>query len=424
MKHSVEELQLANGAKGLLINIRGASVVATRVQFRAGLRYAKTPDLAEIAHVVEHLSFGANAKYHDEQAYESEFTKNGAYHNAWTSDYSVVYETECANFEWARILELKRLAICEPRFNEEELKSEKSNIRSELIGYENDYYRLLWSRLQQQIGEKTQNLSERLKTLPNIELKDIREHYRRTHTLNNMRFIIAGDFLRADKRQLRDLLEAWNLKPGERLEIPIDELSSSDAYLIRRKDATNITFGFTWATPRALESSELQAMACLNHILTGTMSSKIFGNARKKGLLYSMYSSTSNAPVMTSWDFDGEVEVENAEAVFELILKEFVKVLNGDVRPEDLEAARNYQLGRFQMSAQTVGQIADSYSEAYFKNDHILDFDSIPTLVKSVSKSDLVNLAREFVGSGIHSLTAVGSCEKSLITSLNNYLEF
>ena len=30
----------------------------------------------------------------DEQAFEAEFTKNGAYHNAWTSDVSVCYETE------------------------------------------------------------------------------------------------------------------------------------------------------------------------------------------------------------------------------------------------------------------------------------------------------------------------------------------
>ena len=102
----------------MLIDIPTASVMDTRVQFRAGIRYAKRPELYEIAHVVEHLSFGANAKYHSEAAYEAEFTKNGAYHNAWTSDFSVCYETECADFEWDRILDLKRIAITSPRFVE------------------------------------------------------------------------------------------------------------------------------------------------------------------------------------------------------------------------------------------------------------------------------------------------------------------
>ena len=424
MKHTVEELRLKNGARGLLINVKGANVVSTRVQFRAGLRYAKNPDLAEIAHVVEHLSFGANSKYKDEQAYEADFTKNGAYHNAWTSDYSVVYETECADFEWERILELKRLAICEPRFNEEELKSEKANIRAELTGYENDYYRLLWPKLQQQIGQSVPTLPERIKTLSNIELKDIREHYRRTHTLNNMRFIIAGDFSRRERKKINEIFNSWNLKPGSRLEMPYDEFSTSDPYLIRRKDAANITFGFSWLTPRNLTPAEIQAMACLNHILTGTMSSRIFGAARKKGLLYTMYSSINAEPENTTWDFEGEVNFENAENFFELFLKEFVKILNGEISLPDIEAAKSYQLGRFKMSAQTVSQIADFYADEYFKTDEIANFNKITNLVKNVKKSDLVDLAREFTGSGIQSLVAVSSCEKSLITSLNNYLSF
>ena len=163
-----------------------------KVHFRAGIRYAKRPEVYEIAHVVEHLAFGANAKYKDEQEFEADFTKNGAYHNAWTSDITVCYESECADFEWDRIMELQRIAITEPKFNDEELRSEKSNIRAELTGYLNDYARLLWPRLQQAVGENTPNLQERLKTINNIELKDIREHYRRTHTSKNMRFIFAG----------------------------------------------------------------------------------------------------------------------------------------------------------------------------------------------------------------------------------------
>ena len=167
MKHSVEEITLKNGAKGLLINIPGASVMSTRIQFRAGMIYSRNKNVYEIPHLVEHLAFGANAKYKDEQAFEAEFTKNGAYHNAWTSDISVCYETECADFEWERIMELQQVSICEPRFNEEELKSEKANVRSELTGYMNDYYRLLWPRVQQAVGEDILDLPERIKTISN-----------------------------------------------------------------------------------------------------------------------------------------------------------------------------------------------------------------------------------------------------------------
>jgi len=423
MKHSVEEIQLRNGARGLLIDIPGASVMATRIQFRAGMMYAKNHEIYELPHLVEHLAFGANAKYKDEQEFEAEFTKNGAYHNAWTSDISVCYETECADFEWDRIMELQKLSIAEPRFNEEELKSEKSNVRSELTGYMNDYYRLLWPRVQQAVGEDVLDLPERLKTISNIELKDIREHYRRTHTAKNMMFIIAGK-IRGRKHKIIHELEAWPLKEGEKFEIPYADLHSTEMVAIRRKDASNITFGFSLVTPRHLSSKEVFAMNCLNHILNGTMNSRIFGVARKRGLVYGMGSAIASNAHSTYWDCDGEVNEENAEALFSLIQTELVRALNGEVSDKDFEAAKQYALGRFQMGAQTVGQIADYYAENYFVNEAVDKYDNMPNIIKSIDKAKMIELAREFAGSGIKGFATVSSVEKAVISSLETKLNF
>ena len=108
MKHTVEEVRLKNGARGLLIDVPDATVMSFQVQFRAGNRYVLDKDIYETAHIMEHMAFGANEKFRSEHNYEQEFTKNGAYHNAYTSDYSMVYEAICADFEWDRILELQR----------------------------------------------------------------------------------------------------------------------------------------------------------------------------------------------------------------------------------------------------------------------------------------------------------------------------
>ncbi len=423
MKHAVEEVTLKNGARGLLIDIPGASVMATRIQFRAGMLYAKDKHVYEIPHLVEHLAFGANAKFKDEQAFEAEFTKNGAYHNAWTSDISVCYETECADFEWERIMDLQRVSITEPRFNEEELKSEKSNVRSELTGYMNDYYRLLWPRVQQAVGEEILDLAARRETIPNIKLKDIREHYRRTHTAKNMMFIIAGR-IRGRKHKILKMLEVWNLKEGEKFEIPMTDLHSSEAVSIRRKDASNITFGFSLITPRHLEPNEVFAMSCLNHILNGTTNSRIFGTARKRGLVYGMGSSIASNAHNSYWDFDGEVNIENAEALFELIQMELMRTLNGEISDKDFEAAKSYALGRFQMGAQTVGQIADYYAEGYFTNESIERYDDMPNLIKGIDKFKMIELAREFAGSGIRGFAAVSSVEKAVINELESRLNF
>ncbi len=423
MKHSVEEVQLKNGAKGLLIDIPGATVMATRIEFRAGMLYAKNKDVYELPHVVEHLAFGANAKYKNEQEFEAEFTKNGAYHNAWTSDVSVCYETECADFEWDRIMELQRLSICEPKFNEEELKSEKANVKSELTGYMNDYYRLLWPRVQQAVGEDVLDLAQRRDTIANIDLRDIREHYRRTHTAKNMLFVIAGK-MKGRRKEIIRKLEEWPLKEGEKFEMPFADLHAGEAVSIRRKDASNITFGFSLVTPRHLSADEAFTMSCLNHILNGTTNSKIFGTARKRGLVYGMGSSLANNARSTYWDFDGEVNVENAEELFLLIQEEMMKALNGEITEADFEAAKSYALGRFQMGAQTVGQIADYYAENYFVNEEIERYDSMPELIKRIDRTRMIDLAREFAGSGIKGFATVSSVEKAFISGLETKLNF
>ena len=137
-----------------------------------------------------------------------------------------------------------------------------------------------------------------------------------------------------------------------------------------------------------------------------------------------MGSSIASNATNTYWDFDGEVNLENAEALFDLMSVEIAKVLNGEVLDKDFEAAKSYALGRFQMGAQTVGQIADYYAEGYFTNETVLKYDNMPNLIREIDKFKMVELAREFAGSGIKGFAAVSSTEKAVITDLESRLSF
>ncbi len=417
MKHSIEEVHLKNGAHGLLIDALSAGVMNFRIIFRAGNKFVKKPEIYEVAHLMEHMAFGRNAEFKDEQAYESEFTKNGAYHNAWTSDYFIAYEAECADFEWQRILQLQELAIAKPKFNEEELASEKGNVRSELTGYQNDYSRLIWPKLQQELGDKVLTYGERLKTINNIELKDVREHHRRTHTAANMQFIITGN-LRGRKRKIIQMLEAWDLRPGEKFEMPISVYTGTAPVLIRRKDAANVCFGFSFVIPRSLDIKEQYAMSCLNHILNGTMSSKIFGAARRRGIVYGIGSNTDYDKWSSTWDFDGEVNHENAAELFDLIAVELAKVINGDISEAEINAGKTYALGRHQMLAQTADQISMYYMRDFITTNTYEPMVEAPKMIEGIDKSTIVGLAREFMQSGISGLAAVGNMNKSVVDEL------
>ncbi len=422
MRHTVEEIKLKNGARGLLVDVPDATVMSSQFHFRAGDRYVHDRSIYETAHVMEHMAFGANEKFRSEHAYEQEFTKNGAYHNAFTSNYAMVYEAACADFEWDRILDLQRLAITTPKFNNKELEAEKGNVRSELTGYLNNHNRVMWPRVQQALGEDILTYNQRLKTISAITLQDVKEHHRRTHTLNNLRFVIAGK-LKGRKRRIREILESWQLEPGERFAIPNNDLHKANPVLIRRKEASNLNFGWSLSVPRELSDSENDAMGCLDHILTGTMSSKIFGAARKRGLAYGMFSDTSVGFYDSAWDFGGQVNLDTAEDLFDIMVRELKKVLSGNIEPEDIESAKSYALGRYQMGAQTVAQISGFYTSRYFADDVVKNYDKVPADILAVNQEQMVETAREFFKADTWVLAGVSSGEREMLLKLQDKLE-
>jgi len=421
LKHTVEEVKLPSGARGLLIDIPGATVMSFQFQFRAGNRYVRSRDIYETAHVMEHMAFGANALFKSEHDYEAEFTKNGAYHNAYTSDLSMVYVADCADFEWERILALQRVAICEPKFNQSELEAEKGNVKSELTGYLNNHNRVLWPKIQQLLGEDVYTFWQRLQTIQNVSLADIREHHKRTHTAKNMCFVIAGK-LQGRKSEIKRQLAEWELPEGERFEVPRDILTSANPTLIRRKEASNLTFGWSLTLPRELTDDEAEAMNILDHILTGTMHSRIYGAARKKGLAYGVFSDTSVGFHDSSWDFGGQVNLDTANGLFDIIVREMKYVMDGKVTEDELSAAKSYALGRYQMGAQTVAQISNFYTGRYFADGVVKEYEKVPDSIRKTNREQMIETAREFIASDAWVLAGVSSGEKSEIVELNDKL--
>ncbi len=421
MQHTTTEVRLKNGARGLLVDVPGASVMSFQFQFRAGNRYVAAKDIYETAHIMEHMAFGANAKFRNQDEFEAQFTKNGAYHNAYTSDLSMVYVADCADFEWERIFELQRVAICQPRFNNEELEAEKGNVKSELTGYLNNHNRVLWPKIQQLIGEEVYTYWQRLQTIPNVSLRDIKHHHKRTHTSDNMRFVIAGQ-LHGRKTQIQAMLEEWELPRGERFDVPRDALERANPALIRRKEASNITFGWSLTLPRNLTDDESSAMDCLNHILTGTLHSRIFGAARKKGLTYDIFSDTSVGVHDSSWDFGGAANHDTIGRLFDIIVREVRAVIDGKLTETEIDAAKSYALGRHQMGAQTVAQISNFYSGRYFSDGVVKEYDRVPDEIRTITRERILTTAHEFILSDTWALAGVSSGEKQDIVAIGDKL--
>ena len=421
MKHTVEEVSLKNGAKGLLIHVSDATVMNVYINFRAG-EYLVDHKKWETPHLMEHILLGANDDFPRARDFQAEVEKNGAYSNASTDVYDIVYELECADFEWERVTRLLRTAIDKPLFLQEEFDAEFGNVREELAARANNHYRQLGAESRKAYGLASETDKTRLDLMENVTLDDVREHYRRTHTTDNMRFVIAGNI---DKRReaVIQLLEEMQLPRGERFIMP-DEMvrTLKKPVCIPNKTVDTLYFYIDTFLGRRLEERELDALSLVNALLTETLYSKILGTAREKGLVYGMSSGFQQVKLSSNLWFGSQVSVANAPALFDIIVEQLGNLFRGELAEADIAAAQAYAIGRYQRSAQTVASTAGGYTGRYFFDDYIDDYYAIPERIQSVKKQDIVDATRAMFADGIGGLGIYGATTPKLADELNNQL--
>ncbi len=425
MKHTTSELVLDNGARGLVVNVPEATVMSFQINFRAG-EYLVERDKWETPHIMEHMLLGANKHIPKARAFQAEFEKNGAYCNASTGTYDIIYESECADFEWQRIADWLMIAITQPLFLEDEFKAEFGNVREELTARSNNHFRHLSLALREAFGFYAVTDQERLKLMKNVTLDDIREHYRSTHVTSNMRFVIAGNVTPSRLKHIKELFGNTTLAKGRGRRALPKEVPTDLAKPLSIKNTTvdNYYFYFDTFLKRRMEDHELAAMSLLNSMLTETLYSRILGSARERGLVYSMSSGINSELHSTNWWFGAQVRPDNAEALFNIMVTELRGIFNGNLTREEIDAAKQYRLGRYQRGAQTVAGIGGSYAGRYFFDDFIEDYYAIPARINAITKRQIVDGAKDLFEEGVWGLGVLGNPDplelERLTTQLNH----
>jgi len=190
-------------------------------------------------------------------------------------------------------------------------------------------------------------------------------------------------------------------------------VNAAPPVLLKRADQENSNFGIVMVIRRHLSTDDLVAMAALNHILTGTMHSRIWGKARADGICYGM-GSNSNIDLdgTSSWEFYGQVRPENADALYSLIVKEIKRVAAGDISEHELDETKQFLKGDYQMRGQTVGALAGWYGGDYFFDGTIDPITDADKRILAITRERMVALTQEFLAEGVWALGEIGNVKK------------
>ena len=400
MKHQLTPITLKSGARGLLIDIPGSTVVDMEFTFLSGFDFVE-PKKYEVAHSMEHMIFGANDYFKSSTAFSRELGLNGAYHNAYTSSFLNGYVAEAPEFEWERVMRIFWQGLTTPKFLRREFVTEQETINEELHSkLENHGLTLDVAMVKSMGDDHLQDYRTRIKLLPNITPADLKRHHELSHTAANLRFIVAGN-LRGKKQPLTKLLERYTRDlpgKGERKKVAQAKLIQPLGPIkVRRAGADKIYFDLKSACYGELNERELIALGLLSYILTGAWDSRLFGKGRRKGLLYGIACHGGSAQGASGLSISGTVVPSKSAKMFSFMSEELIKLKTYGIREAELKRAKQYAIGNFQISHQTPQTLVNWYSR-YFIEDDYFDFDRRPAAISAITKKDVNDLIERFYG--------------------------
>lgn len=154
----------------------------------------------------------------------------------------------------------------------------------------------------------------------------------------------------------------------------------------------------------------------LNTVLGGGMSSRLFQEIReKRGRAYSVYSFLASYKDVGYLGIYAGTSLEWVEEVVDLILREVRRLAAGGIGEEELQRAKNQLIGNTILGLET----SDSWMSHIAKNEiyfgKTISLEDISQGVRSVSRTDIVELASAILQPDGMALTLLGDVDKKIL---------
>jgi len=289
--------------------------------------------------------------------------------------------------------------IREPSFDKEEMEKRRRLILASIQQQEDDLGRLVFKLFRKTLYEKHPYRMDTLGTPDSIRRltqKDLKEYYQRIVIPENMILTVVGDVDRkqvlvAVKKGFGDLKRESLRIPSISQELPI--LEKRRAEIAKMKEQAHFVLGFLGVS---FHHPDSYALTVLNAVLSG-QGGRLFRELRdKESLAYALdFMAHPNLDPGFIGVYMG-THPNKLETAIEAVLRELEKVKVEGVTEEEMDRAKKYLIGNFEIGLQTNGAQANQMSldELYgFGFDH---YQKYPQEIQKVTKEDVNRVAKQY----------------------------
>jgi len=412
----IQRLSFPNGLTVLLLERHAHPYVAVHVRVRAGSLH-DPPGKAGLAHLTAALlTQGTATRSATEIAETIEFV-GGSLTSGSGRDHA-----QAALTVLKRDLELGMALLADvlrrPSFDPEELERKRSQILASLRAQEDEpgtvaakaFARVLFGS--HPYGHPVEGTPE---TLASITREDVVAFHRRWYRPERTFVGIAGD---VTAREVRLLVQRYlgDWEPGREkppVPPPPPRPKRSVTHRIHRNiTQCNIVLGHLGIRR---DNPDYYAFYVMNYILGGGgFSSRLMATVRDaKGLAYAV--SSGFRAGLAPGEFRVVLQTRNASAreAIQAVLTEIRRIRESPVSPRELEDAKAYLVGSFPLRLDTNRKAAPYLSYIGFYGLGLDYFEAFPRRIRSVTREDVLRVARQYLHPEAHVLVVVGNLEEA-----------
>ena len=403
--------RLDSGATVVTERMNEVRSVSVGLWWDVGSRDEPDP-IAGTSHFLEHLLFkGTPTRTAQEIA--DLFDAVGGDVNAFTGkEYTCFFSRvldEDLPMAFDVLSDMVRNSILDPT----ELESERKVILEEIAMHEDApdelvhdlFYRSLWAK--HPLGRPVLGFND---TVGNVARDEVVSYWQDRYAPPNLVVAAAGHVDHDDL--VRRAEELFDEKRGTRTSRSEGGPATGGGVSVfkRPTEQAHIVVG-TEGLPRS--HPDRHALAVLDTILGGGMSSRLFQEIReKRGLAYSVYSYRALYTDAGSFAVYAGTTPHNAETVIDLVQEEIASVLDDGITQAELDRAKGHAKGALVLSGEDPGSRMNRLGRQQLTTGEILSIDELIERFESVSMDDVRRVAAEVLGKGDFQITVVGPFEE------------
>ncbi|MBU0502629.1 MAG: insulinase family protein [Candidatus Margulisbacteria bacterium] len=408
---------LKNGLTIITENIPAMRSVSLGVLLGTGSGNEEIKE-AGLSHFIEHLTFKGTAK---RSAFEIAHTLDavGGKINAFTSKEVTMYYCVVLDKHIDIAIDVLSDIILNSKYDSEHLQMEKGVILEEIKMYEDTPDEQIHDFFDEKIlhdhpiGRPTIGLA---KTVKGFKREDVLNYQNKWYTPDNAIVSIAGAIQPDVLDKVSQALKSWQ---GKKKASPqgLPKIKGSLNLKKKKTEQVHLCLGTKGVSQT---NDNRYPYAILDNILGGSMSSRLFQEVReKRGLVYSIYSTSSPfRDFGVAYVYAGTSQ-KNMEQVIELILKEFSQIKKQGITKEELERAKEFIKGTLVLGLESTSSRMSWLAKSQFYHGRPTTIDEIFAKVEKVTQKDILRLANEFFQDKYLTLAVIGDLRKLPIKTLS-----